>query len=144
MMAGDNAAKAGGFGDALIGALEEAVAFERGELAGVRVDRVELTARDVQVQPPPTYSAARIRAVRRRLSLSQQVFAELLSASPSTVRAWEQGQREPDGTARRLLQVAERCPEALADTVYGRRIAELRARGWPRLAMDRPVEEETE
>ena len=31
------------FGDALIGALEEAVAFERGELPGTRVDRVEIS-----------------------------------------------------------------------------------------------------
>ncbi|HYJ78404.1 MAG TPA: helix-turn-helix domain-containing protein [Longimicrobiaceae bacterium] len=135
------AEKDAGPGEALIGALEEAVAFERGELPGARVDRVEVTARDAQVRPPPAYPAARIRALRRRLSLSQQVFAELLSASPSTVRAWEQGQREPDGTARRLLQVAERYPEALADTVYGRRIAELKQRGWPRLAAE-PADEE--
>lgn len=33
------------FGDALIAALEEAVAYERGELPDVRVDRVAITAR---------------------------------------------------------------------------------------------------
>lgn len=119
-------------GDALIGALEEAVAFERGELPGVRVDRVEITARDVEVIPPPDYSAERIREIRTGLSLSQQVFAGVLNASPSAVRAWEQGQREPDGPTRRLLQVAESFPEALADTLYGRTMLDFRKR-WPPL-----------
>ncbi len=127
------------FGDALIGALEEAVAFERGELEGVRVDRVEVTARDVKVEPPPTYSAARVRAIRKGLSLSQQVFADMLHASPSAVRAWEQGAREPDGPSRRLLQVAESHPEALADTLYGKRIAQMKMEGWPRMAAERPL-----
>lgn len=136
--------KDGAFGDALIGALEEAVAFERGKREGVRVDRVEVTARDVEVEPPPAYSAARIRAIRKGLSLSQQVFADMLHASPSAVRAWEQGAREPDGPSRRLLQVAERHPEALADTLYGKRIAELRKTGWPRVTAEntRPYGEE--
>ena len=129
----------GAFGDALIGALEEAVAHARGELPAARVDRVEITARDVQVQPPPEYSADEVRGIRERLSLSQQVFAGMLNASPSAVRAWEQGQREPDGPTRRLLQVADAHPEALADTLYGRRLAEYRARGWPRMAAERPL-----
>lgn len=124
------------FGDALIGALEEAVAFEAGALPGVRVDRVEITARDAQVEPPPAYSAARIQQIRKGLSLSQQVFADLLNASPSTVRAWEQGQREPDGPSRRLLQVAESFPEALADSLYGKAMAEHRRNGWPWITRD--------
>ena len=101
------------FGDALIGALEEAVAYERGELPGTRVDRVEITARGTRVQPAPVYSADEIRAIRHGLSLSQQVFADLLNASASSVRAWEQGTRAPDGPTRRLLQVAKESPQAL-------------------------------
>lgn len=126
-----------GFGDDLIGALEEAVAFESGALGGVRVDRVEITARDVEVDPPPAYSPEHIQRIRKRLLLSQQVFAGMLNASPSAVRAWEQGQREPDGPTRRLLQVAERHPDALADTLYGRAMDEYRARGWPLVLRDR-------
>lgn len=101
------------FGDDLIAALEEAVAYERGELPGTRVDRVEITARGARVQPAPEYSADEIRAIRHGLSLSQQVFADLLNASASSVRAWEQGMREPDGPTRRLLQVAKESPQAL-------------------------------
>jgi len=102
-------------GDALIAALEEAVAYERGELPGVRVDRVEITARNVRVEPAPEYSPEEIRAIRHRLSVSQQVFADLLNASASAVRAWEQGAREPDGPTRRLLQVAAESPDVLMD-----------------------------
>ena len=103
------------FGDDLIAALEEAVAYERGELPGTRVDRVEITARGTWVEPAPTYSADQIRAIRHGLSLSQQVFADLLNASASSVRAWEQGMREPDGPTRRLLQVAKENPQALLE-----------------------------
>jgi DNA-binding transcriptional regulator YiaG len=107
------------FGDALIGALEEAVAYERGELPVARVDRVEITARHARVPPPPAYPPERVRAIRHQLSVSQQVFAELLNASASAVRAWEQGAREPDGPTRRLLQLAERHPDVLTELLTG-------------------------
>jgi len=34
-----------------------------------------------------------------------------------TIRAWEQGKREPGGATRRLLEVAERHPEVILDAV---------------------------
>ncbi len=111
--------KGSAFGDALIGALEEAVAYERGELADARVDRVEITARHVHLPPPPAYTPEQIRHIRHELSMSQQVFADLLNASASAVRAWEQGTRVPDGPTRRLLQVAELHPDGLIDVVNG-------------------------
>jgi putative transcriptional regulator len=119
------------FGDALIGALEEAVAFERGELPGTRVDRVEITARDARVPPPPAYSPEQIRAIRHELSVSQQVFADLLNASASAVRAWEQGAREPDGPTRRLLQIVELDPDVLTHLLTGS--SPYRLRGQPGL-----------
>jgi putative transcriptional regulator len=108
-----NVAENTNIGDALIAALEEAVAYERGELPGLRVDRVAITARGARVDPAPEYSPEEIRAIRHSLSLSQQVFADVLNASASAVRAWEQGTREPDGPTRRLLQVAEEHPDVL-------------------------------
>jgi len=110
------------FGDALIGALEEAVAYERGELPGTRVDRVEITARNARVAPPPACSAEQVRAIRHGLAVSQQVFADLLNASASAVRAWEQGAREPDGPTRRLLQIAALHPDVLTDLIDGRHV----------------------
>ena len=39
-------------------------------------------------------------------------FARFLSVSPKTLQSWEQGGRNPSGTAARLLQVIDR-PETL-------------------------------
>jgi putative transcriptional regulator len=107
------------FGDALIGALEEAVAYERGELPGTRVERRAITARNTNVLPTPTYSPEQIRGIRDELGVSQQVFADLLNASASAVRAWERGARVPDGPTRRLLQIAELQPEVLNSILEG-------------------------
>ncbi len=64
---------------------------------------------------PPAFSADRIREVRRRFDVTQEVFAQLLNVSVATVRAWEQDVWPPDGAATRLLGIAERHPEAILD-----------------------------
>ncbi len=69
-----------------------------------------LTARTAIVEEPPEYDGERVRRVRRRLNVSQHVFADLLNVSLGTVRSWEQGVRVPDGAARRLLAIAELYP----------------------------------
>jgi transcriptional regulator with XRE-family HTH domain len=77
------------------------------------------------------YSPEQVRAIRHELSVSQQVFAELLNASASAVRAWEQGAREPDGPTRRLLQVAELHPDVFTEFLTGE--SPYRVRGRPGL-----------
>jgi len=109
------------FGDLLVGALEEAVAYEAGKLPGTRTRRVSITARRTRVLPPPVYTPGEIRRIRHALSMSQQVFADLLNASASAVRSWEQGTRVPDGPTRRLLQVAHLSPEVLTYNAQGDR-----------------------
>ena len=98
-------------GDSIIKGLEEALAYERGELQ-LRTRTVERTAREARVVAPPVYDGARIRAVRARLALSQPLFAAALNVSPQTVKAWERGARVPEGPTRRLLELAEEHPEA--------------------------------
>lgn len=106
------------FGELLIQAAREAVAFERGELTDVRIThRRKLTTRSCDVASPPSYSPARIQEIRENLGLSQAVFAELIGASRAAVRAWEQGQREPSEMARRLIEIAERHPDAFAEVL---------------------------
>jgi putative transcriptional regulator len=109
----------GVFGDLLIGALEEAVAHEAGELPAARTRRVSITARHTQILPAPAFGPDEIRRIRHALSMSQQVFADLLNASASAVRAWEQGTRAPDGPTRRLLQMAQLSPEVLTYNAQG-------------------------
>ncbi|HYW08670.1 MAG TPA: helix-turn-helix domain-containing protein, partial [Longimicrobium sp.] len=103
-----------------VGALDEAVAHSRGELSA-RVDRVEVTARSASVARPPKYSAHMIRELRRGLGVSQPVFAGMLNVSGSTVQAWEQGTREPDGPSLRLLEVATKHPKVLLADVSRKR-----------------------
>jgi putative transcriptional regulator len=58
-------------------------------------------------------SAVRPQAVKKaRLSLrlSQTLFAQLLGVSASTVQAWEQGKRQPDPMACRVLAGIRRDP----------------------------------
>lgn len=58
--------------------------------------------------PSPDYGAEQIKALRARLRLSQTVLADVLGASPSTVRKWESGDKRPSGPSRRLLDILER------------------------------------
>ena len=71
--------------------------------------------RHVKTGRPDRFGAERIRQIRRRLDVSQKVFADILNVSLGTVRSWEQGVRTPDGAAMRLLNIAERRPEALLE-----------------------------
>lgn len=61
------------------------------------------------------YDAARIKAIRENVHVSQSVFAAYLNTSASTVRSWEQGGKSPQGTSLKLLNlVAHKGLEALA------------------------------
>jgi putative transcriptional regulator len=89
-------------------ALQDAVAHRRGE-------RV-LTVREVELPPPPTrMRAAEVVAVRKKLRVSQVVFARLLNVSPRSVQAWERNARIPSDAALRLLHIAGRHPEILLE-----------------------------
>lgn len=107
--------------DQILEGLKEAVAFERGELADVRVDRVLITARAASATPPPEFKSDRIIDLRKnKMGVSQAVFASALNVSPETVRAWEQGRNSPGGPALRLLEIAEAQPTVILSKVAGK------------------------
>ena len=58
-------------------------------------------------------SQGNIQALRRKIGLSQADFAKVLGVSKNTICSWEQGTRKPDGASARLLQIAEKHPEAV-------------------------------
>ena len=64
-----------------------------------------------------TIDAPDVQAIRRGFDLSQREFAALLGVSVKTVQNWEQGRRTPHGSARVLLQVAAKHPDAVWDVV---------------------------
>lgn len=61
--------------------------------------------------------------LRDALHQSQEGFAELLGISVRTLQNWEQGRREPDGSAKRLLDITARHPSAVLDVAIKDRAA---------------------
>ena len=55
-----------------------------------------------------------VRALRRKLGLSQAAFAARFHLPLGTVRDWEQGAHRPDKAAQVLLTVIARNPDAVA------------------------------
>lgn len=88
---------------------EEALAHARGRMVTLR------TRSALRRQKPPPFTPARIRSIRRRLNVSQPVFAELLYVTKATACKWEQGLRKPSGSALRLLEIAEKQPHVLVE-----------------------------
>ena len=61
----------------------------------------------IKYPAPKHYRSDDIIRIRKKLRVSQAVFAYLLNASESTVRKWEIGVKEPGGANCRLLQIIE-------------------------------------
>ena len=110
--------KKAGFGQRLLASAREAVSIEKGDSAPACLTRH--TVAGAKVAPPPQYSPKRIRRIRDQMDLSQPVFAAALNVSPETIRAWEQGKREPDGPTLRLLEVAEEHPDVFLGKIRAR------------------------
>lgn len=55
--------------------------------------------------PVKKLTARQIRSLRISHKLSQPVFAAYLNISPSTVRQWENGDKEPSGPSLKLLNI---------------------------------------
>jgi putative transcriptional regulator len=83
------------FSKDLIESLTEACGHAEGKPGAVRVSTVE---------------GPDVRAIRRRLRLSQQEFARAYCIPLATLRDWEQGRRQPDGLAAAYLQVIAKHP----------------------------------
>ncbi len=91
-------------GSRIVASLREAVDWAEGKDVPVRMTTVEVPAIDV-------------RAMRRRLGLSQTEFAAKFGFQPATLRNWEQGRTCPEGPARVLLAVIARHPDAVEDAL---------------------------
>ena len=94
------------FGLALEGALREALAWKRGEIA--------LEVRNVDPMPPE-----QIRRIRRKVARSAATFEQRFGIPAATLSNWEQGRRKPDPAARLLLRIIERDPELAERVAHG-------------------------
>lgn len=87
-------------GKKLIAAAKEGVAIARGEA----------DPKTYKVSVPKSVD---VKAVRKRLRLTQEEFAVRYNLTIARVRDWEQGRSEPDSAARAYLTVIDRDPEAV-------------------------------
>jgi DNA-binding transcriptional regulator YiaG/mRNA-degrading endonuclease RelE of RelBE toxin-antitoxin system len=94
-------------GKRLLGAAQEMRAIARGE------------AKSAHVHIPPDID---VKAIRRRLELSQEAFASEFSFSIAQIRDWEQGRTRPLEANRAYLLLIDRRPDVIRRT-----LAEVRA-----------------
>ncbi|MEI7750874.1 MAG: NadS family protein [Candidatus Omnitrophota bacterium] len=87
----------------LLHSIDQARAIHRGERKPSRVFH---------------YEPVKVRAIRRKLKLTQHKFAALLCVSLGTLRNWEQGRTAPEGAAIALLRVTEARPEAVLEALH--------------------------
>lgn len=80
--------------------LEQAISYAKGR-ASRKAYRVHVPAH------------VDVRAIRRKLGMTQRAFAARFGFSINTIRHWEQGKREPEGPTRAYLLVIERAPNAV-------------------------------
>lgn len=116
----------------LLKSVEEAGAIRKGKKAAERISvykgkilveiregdktvwTLDQAAEQLRKAPRKKSNAKHIREVLRQ---TQEGFAELLGVSVRTLQNWEQGRRDPQGPAERLLNVASRHPVELLDSI---------------------------
>ncbi len=93
----------GKFGKELIESMRQAAQHaEGGKVRGMRVTTVELPD---------------VRAIRQKLHMSQQRFAETYRIPLPTLKNWEQGRRSPDAPAAAYLHAIARQPKVIKEAL---------------------------
>lgn len=69
-----------------------------------------------KVQVPEAVDVAKI---RHHMGMSQSVFADRFGLDVTALHAWEQNRRQPDRSARVLLTIIQREPEAVLRALNG-------------------------
>ena len=62
----------------------------------------------------PEYSPPMVLALMKKLNMNERAFALVMNVTPSTIRLWTSGAAQPCGTARRLMQIYDICPEIVS------------------------------
>ena len=96
--------------DKIAAGLTEAVAISKGE-ADPSTYRVHVPA------------SVDVKAIRGKIGLSQSAFASRFGFPLGTVKDWEQGRRGPETSARVLLTIIDREPDAVQRALAGEGVA---------------------
>lgn len=81
--------------------LEQALEFSEGKIT-LKCEYFEVP------EPPQDYTAQEIKKIREKSHYSQGIFAKVLNVSVKTVQAWESGNRVPNHSALRLLEIVDK------------------------------------
>jgi len=87
-----------------------AVSIRKGLAQAVRFAKGRASRKEYRVHVPARVD---VRAIRRKLAMTQREFAARFGFSINTLRHWEQGKREPEGPTRAYLLVIDRAPAAV-------------------------------
>jgi putative transcriptional regulator len=90
------------FSKDLVKSMGEACEHAEGKRNSVRVHAVEVPD---------------VRAIRRKLRMSQTEFAEKYRIPLPTLKNWEQGRRQPDAPAAAYLHVIARRPNEISEAL---------------------------
>jgi putative transcriptional regulator len=73
------------------------------------IDKKTMRSFDAKcLQEPAPIEPEQIVQLRKKVHLSQPVFAKYLGVTKSTMAKWESGEKKPSGPSRRLLEVVSR------------------------------------
>ena len=86
-------------GKSIIKGMEEALAFAKGEKDHGCVVHIP--------------EEINVRRIRKKLHMSQNVFANYFGVPVRTIQDWEQGRRVPSGASKNFLFVIDQEPEAV-------------------------------
>ena len=90
------------FSRELIKSMGEACVHAEGKRTGVRIHVLEVPD---------------VRAIRRKLRMSQSEFARKYRIPLPTLKNWEQGRRQPDAPAAAYLQAIARRPREISEAL---------------------------
>jgi len=88
-------------GKSLLKGAEEALTYAKGQIKGARSHKVRIPKQ------------VNVRAIRIKLHMTRNEFADHFGFSVRTLEKWEQGARQPEGAARAYLVVIAQNPKAV-------------------------------
>lgn len=88
-------------GESLLRGAKEALAFAKNEKVKAKVHKVKIPKQ------------VNVKAIRLKLHMSRQEFANRYGFSIRTLEKWEQGVRQPEGAARAYLVVISKNHKAV-------------------------------
>ena len=91
------------FGKDLIESMGEALDHAKGKKSAAKEHIVEVPD---------------VRALRKKLAMSQAEFADAYRIPLPTLKGWEQGRRQPDATAAAFLSVIARLPKETQSALH--------------------------